>query len=1311
MPGDNSHTTYSAFTIRGRQREPLNTISTIASSRSQPFLRSNAPSPITPSPFTQPNASPLVLFPSSSNERDGFNDSDDDLDFDTDETDTNTFAQRLGGTPFASPPPKRPIFRSPSAQSPRTHSRTVPIEDPEGGGLFLSTPLKAPVPARPALFPVNNMVAPQPQQARKRKPTTPATVTPTNTIGASATRTTTPLHTTSSGTFGLDRLAPLPAPQFNPAGASTPPSRPLFDADDFMQDQTQTMRTLRIGDRGTSSSFEDDDDDDGGTSFVAAISEEGRITKRRTRSRQLSSDLRDNIVPQPISQLAFPSKNVTHLPGSDTPRSPVSSISASSSDLGSPHRPQGRRRMSTDKSRRDRSNARTSGGRLRLHPAPPATSQPPRAQRLKAEGSATIFFGPIIPSAKDEDVPIHPVPQNEQINRPGLIARHSYGGSQSSFAWTKQPSSRPSPPPAQAPHPVSSPRPVVDVEEDMFFSSSSSCSGAAASADASFGMGDISFSVFGAGESPSPRRPARPPKGIPKKYRPRDSGICLSEDEAASFFNAQSREVLMPRASTSVSTVQSGQSDMSGLVTPVLGSGEHGNWPLLRPAPSHDELSPPDVDALIMRALAAGARDASGGVPAVGAGGEQRKKAPGTPQKKPRTTFVGTSRPWQSAMAGGKIGLSFIGAAPGEEEEEENMHVDVNVEPNTDVKKKKKKPRASLPAALLGEKGSRRLSGLPLFGKHESVAPSEDEESEWSPSAPKDGRYSYLGLGKPKGDSTTGKPNRWLLRRSSSGHFESGNESTGSAGTPTRKSHGWPTANRLSQFSISPNKNRLSQFSLSPSNKNRLSTFSISPSRQSTSSNTSGASTITANSPLKLRGLSGLKALRARQSSAELFGEYVDVAPLGAEEIMAAEEQASPTLRNAAAPKRVMMPPPPVPVAATHAPPPMTRVRMSSMSGQEHRPGFFEREFAEVDDLGSGEFGKVMKVRRKAARGVEVYAVKKSRQFEGSRQRIRIREEVDVLRHLTHSAATLPGARHPNVLSYVDSWEQDEKLYIQTELCEYGNFARFLWEFGRAYPKLDEARVWKVLAELSHGLAFIHSNGVIHLDLKPANVFITAEGQFKIGDFGMATMWPRPRPKASRDSLFGKEVMREAGFDREGDKVYLAAEVLQGRYGPEADVFSLGMIMLETASNIVVPDQGEYWHRLRREDFSQVDGLSGSPELFGLIKDMMRADPRERLTAGAVHAHEVVARVRAATDREARTLRLRGESAFGASPLARAPDGFLEEVLGKGMSAGAPPAASSLIMPPPPSASGAGCPSLPPLEFGEEDEFAMDLSA
>ena len=96
---------------------------------------------------------------------------------------------------------------------------------------------------------------------------------------------------------------------------------------------------------------------------------------------------------------------------------------------------------------------------------------------------------------------------------------------------------------------------------------------------------------------------------------------------------------------------------------------------------------------------------------------------------------------------------------------------------------------------------------------------------------------------------------------------------------------------------------------------------------------------------------------------------------------------------------------------------------------------------------------------------------------------------------------------------------------------------------------------------------------------------MTGEGRFKIGDFGMASLWPRP-VEANKGGVGGS-------FEREGDKLYLAPEVLQGQYGKAADIFrqvprsmtlashvepfffanSLGMTILETATNVVVPDQ------------------------------------------------------------------------------------------------------------------------------------------
>lgn len=92
-------------------------------------------------------------------------------------------------------------------------------------------------------------------------------------------------------------------------------------------------------------------------------------------------------------------------------------------------------------------------------------------------------------------------------------------------------------------------------------------------------------------------------------------------------------------------------------------------------------------------------------------------------------------------------------------------------------------------------------------------------------------------------------------------------------------------------------------------------------------------------------------------------------------------------------------------------------------------------------------------------------------------------------------------------------------------------------------------------------------------------MFITFEGTLKIGDFGMASSWPA-----------------KAGIEGEGDREYIGPEILLGKFDKPADVFSLGLIMLEIAGNVQLPDNGPTWQRLRSGDISDVSSLTWSSE-------------------------------------------------------------------------------------------------------------------
>ncbi|OCH95090.1 hypothetical protein OBBRIDRAFT_831194 [Obba rivulosa] len=936
---------------------------------------------------------------------------------------------------------------------------------------------------------------------------------------------------------------------------------------------------------------------------VAAVSPGGHITKRRARSRPLSAELLESRQGTPIlrgnkqqvsecksaSSIAFPSVSMM--------RARRSSSSSSSSETGSPRR----RNRVAPRTRTDSS----SHTQVRVP-----------LNRLTSQSSASLFFGPSITGGGNSSKLSTPA-KNTSTNlgqdfllldatpespaRPMMLNRHSIAGAtpgpsrDPSWMWAR----RATPSPVSSPSRKRTEHSDSDDSEAEFFLRGSS---------------DPALVFNLTAGTPSPKKkqrregpsPANTPELLQRKFRPRDSGVVLDESDDDGARLGELEDVFMPampRASTSVSTVGS-EGDEQALVTPGFAPGPMSGWPGTDGVGGSDssdvslgdnfvggigmriDANERSIEAFIARTLFAGASKGAR---------EEARRPPGTPVKRVKTAhLIGGQRPWQSAVAS-KIGFA-------EWEDEPGL-----VKGGPQKAKAKGKPRKSLPAAFPTlSKENRAVAKKGMLAVDTSVEMDLGEED--SPSLRREGKYDGLGLGRPSlarpsADGKSARP-RWLMRRSSSGAFSSGSETCSSINaTPTR-----PTPKvdwRMPPPRI-------------PTPGSPLKGHIHSMSSQSTSVSTYPTSTAT-NSPTV--AAVARHALVREPSTGE-------PTPMRAPTLLL-----DPTLDR----------------PHTHAHPARTShfALRATPPSEEEQPGRFGREFEELDELGSGEFGKVIKVgyqdgvRRPPGADADVYAVKKSKRFEGVKHRLRLREEVDILRLLSTRA-------HPNVLQYVDSWEEDETLFIQTELCELGNLADFLSVFGRAFPRLDEGRVWKIFAELSTGLRFIHDASVLHLDLKPANIFITREGRLKIGDFGMASVWPRPTPTGDV----------HGGFEREGDKLYLAPEVLQGRYGKAADVFSLGMTMLEVASNIVVPDQGEAWHKLRREDFSQVP-WEASAQLRELIKSMMRTEPALRVDIRLACAHPAVSRARTAMDR----LRA-GGAGFAASPLGPVPEGFVEDLLG-----------------------------------------------
>ncbi|MGB7344356.1 MAG: serine/threonine-protein kinase [Pirellulaceae bacterium] len=169
----------------------------------------------------------------------------------------------------------------------------------------------------------------------------------------------------------------------------------------------------------------------------------------------------------------------------------------------------------------------------------------------------------------------------------------------------------------------------------------------------------------------------------------------------------------------------------------------------------------------------------------------------------------------------------------------------------------------------------------------------------------------------------------------------------------------------------------------------------------------------------------------------------------------------------------------------------------------------------------------------------EVVALKKLNQQAAANRLIRerFRRETSILQRL----------RHPNIIAYKDSGSRDSILYYSMELVD-GGTVKTLLELGGALP-------WPAVADLAvqlcSALQCAHNNGVIHRDLKPGNLFLTSQGQLKLGDFGIA------RDLTLHDlSEKGQTV---------GTHAYMAPEQIRGEQSlsDKADLYALGCCLFE----------------------------------------------------------------------------------------------------------------------------------------------------
>ncbi|CAG8539099.1 11530_t:CDS:1 [Diversispora eburnea] len=244
------------------------------------------------------------------------------------------------------------------------------------------------------------------------------------------------------------------------------------------------------------------------------------------------------------------------------------------------------------------------------------------------------------------------------------------------------------------------------------------------------------------------------------------------------------------------------------------------------------------------------------------------------------------------------------------------------------------------------------------------------------------------------------------------------------------------------------------------------------------------------------------------------------------------------------------------------------------------RNDYFTDKFIIEKVLGVGEFSIAYKV--KDTKTKISYAIKKRKvPFESHSNRIENLEEVEIMWKI---------GEHSNCVQLFSAWEQKGFLYLQTELCEFGTLETFLEYSG----KLKECVIWRIITDIAHGLEHIHKCNVMHLDLKPGNIFQSSNGIFKIGDFGLSASWP-PKPN----------------LDKQGDCRYLSLEALNNYYDFSADIYSLGVIILEMMINKLSKDLA---NKIRLGNLNKLKFRNMSNEIITLSKAMVQINYKSRPT-------------------------------------------------------------------------------------------------
>uniref|UniRef100_A0A8C8WCY1 non-specific serine/threonine protein kinase n=1 Tax=Panthera leo TaxID=9689 RepID=A0A8C8WCY1_PANLE len=250
-------------------------------------------------------------------------------------------------------------------------------------------------------------------------------------------------------------------------------------------------------------------------------------------------------------------------------------------------------------------------------------------------------------------------------------------------------------------------------------------------------------------------------------------------------------------------------------------------------------------------------------------------------------------------------------------------------------------------------------------------------------------------------------------------------------------------------------------------------------------------------------------------------------------------------------------------------------------------------KYIRLQKIGEGSFGKAILV--KSTEDDRQYVIK---EINISRMSNKEREES------RREVAVLANMKHPNIVQYRESFEENGSLYIVMDYCEGGDlFKRINAQKGILFQE-DQILDWFV--QICLALKHVHDRKILHRDIKSQNIFLTKDGTIQLGDFGIARVL-NSTVELARTCI--------------GTPYYLSPEICENKpYNNKSDIWALGCVLYEMCTLKHAFEAGSMKNlvlKIISGSFPPVS-LHYSYDLRNLLSQLFKRNPRDRPSVNSI---------------------------------------------------------------------------------------------